>query len=714
MGGNADRPKDAGGPASRGSRDKPRRGARGKAGLPALRSDIDAIDGELLALLARRRRLSLAVVRAKDSSGSAMRDSKREEELLGRLIQAGRRRGLDAHLVTSVFHEIIDDSLRLQQEVLQRLANPEEGEAQILRVAFQGIEGAYSHLAGRQFFAERAGDLAFLGCPTFAAAIEAVENGRADYAMLPIENTTSGGISEVYDLLLHTRLAIVGEIKYRVEHCLVAATDSAPAGIRRIFSHPQAVAQCSNFLASIPGCKVEVYTDTAESVARVKVDGDPTQAAIASEEAAKMFGLAVIRREIANQRENFTRFLVAARTPRNVDPRIPCKTSLVMATAQKPGALVEALLVFRANGINLTKLESRPILGNPWEEMFYLDFEGNLAEERARKALDELTRIARFLKVLGSYPSQDLPPTEPAVELLSRLPSARRASRGKTVDPAQRSACSGAPAISSDRVARGYRLASREHKRDDTVIEVRGVAIGAGFVVIAGPCAVESREEITSCARAVREHGGRILRGGCFKPRTSPYSFQGLGFDGLELLAEAGRAFGLPVITEVLSPADVEAVARLADILQVGARNMQNFPLLREVGRVPRPVMLKRGMMASLDELLQAAEYILAQGNQQVILCERGIRTFETATRNTLDLSAIPILRSRTHLPVLVDPSHAAGERALVPPLARGAKAVGAQGIMVEIHPDPEKALSDGPQALTFGGFADLMSELLA
>ena len=254
---------------------------------------------------------------------------------------------------------------------------------------------------------------------------------------------------------------------------------------------------------------------------------------------------------------------------------------------------------------------------------------------------------------------------------------------------------------------------SREHKAEDTVIEVRGVRIGGPeFVVIAGPCSVESREQIFDCARAVREAGGRILRGGCFKPRTSPYSFQGLGFEGLDLLVESGRKYDLPVITEVLSTEDVAAVAKHSDMLQIGARNMQNFTLLSEVGRQHRPVMLKRGLMASLDELLHAAEYILARGNHQVILCERGIRTFETATRNTLDLSAIPILRERTHLPVIVDPSHAAGERALVPPLAKAARAVGAHGIMVEIHPEPEKALSDGPQALRFPAFAELMGEL--
>ena len=215
-----------------------------------------------------------------------------------------------------------------------------------------------------------------------------------------------------------------------------------------------------------------------------------------------------------------------------------------------------------------------------------------------------------------------------------------------------------------------------------------------------------------ACARLVKECGGEILRGGCFKPRTSPYSFQGMGYEGVDLLVEAGREYGLAVITEVLSPADVGPVAEQVDILQIGARNMQNFTLLKEVGQVDRPVLLKRGMMSTLDELLNAAEYILALGNHQVMLCERGIRTFETSTRNTLDLGAIPILKGLTHLPIIVDPSHAAGQRDLVSPLAIAAHAVGPHGMMVEIHPEPEKAKSDGPQALRFPDFVELMGRI--
>jgi chorismate mutase/prephenate dehydratase len=231
-------------------------------------------------------------------------------------------------------------------------------------------------------------------------------------------------------------------------------------------------------------------------------------------------------------------------------------------------------------------------------------------------------------------------------------------------------------------------------------------------VVIAGPCAVESLQQIRACARIVKEFGGSMLRGGCFKPRTSPYSFQGHGYEALEWLAEAGAEAGLPIVTEVMHPRDLEAVAEKSHMIQIGARNMQNFSLLREVGQTHRPVMLKRGMMSSIDEWLHAAEYILAHGNQMVLLCERGIRTFETATRNTLDLSAVPVVLERSHLPIIVDPSHAVGVRNLIPPMARAGLASGAHGIMVEIHPDPKVALSDGPQALTFAMFEALMSDL--
>jgi len=258
-----------------------------------------------------------------------------------------------------------------------------------------------------------------------------------------------------------------------------------------------------------------------------------------------------------------------------------------------------------------------------------------------------------------------------------------------------------------------YKLADRASRPEDTVVRVRDLLIGGGsFVVMAGPCSVESQEQIEKTARHVREQGAHVLRGGVFKPRTSPYAFQGLGKSGLDLLAAAGKAAGMPIITEVMSPDQARPVAEKADILQIGARNMQNFPLLREVGRLDRPVLLKRGLSSTIEEWLAAAEYILAQGNGQVILCERGIRTFESATRNTLDLSAVVVLKERTHLPVIVDPSHGTGRRAYVAPMAWAARACGAHGLLVEVHPDPDQAMSDGDQSLTFAEFSALMNGL--
>jgi 3-deoxy-7-phosphoheptulonate synthase len=264
-------------------------------------------------------------------------------------------------------------------------------------------------------------------------------------------------------------------------------------------------------------------------------------------------------------------------------------------------------------------------------------------------------------------------------------------------------------------VSKPWKLVSREVKPDDTVIKIGGAQIGGGkFGVIAGPCAVESKEQVDTAATAVKSAGAHFLRGGAFKPRTSPYGFQGLKEEGLKILAEARAKTGLPIVTEVMDTRDVELVARYADVLQIGARNMQNFSLLEAVGQQPKAVMLKRGLSATINEFMLAAEYILKQGNYNVILCERGIRTFETMTRNTLDLGSIPLIKRLTHLPIIIDPSHGTGDRASVPALARAAVAMGADGLMVEVHPQPEKALSDGPQSLTPDGFAKLMESVRA
>jgi len=263
------------------------------------------------------------------------------------------------------------------------------------------------------------------------------------------------------------------------------------------------------------------------------------------------------------------------------------------------------------------------------------------------------------------------------------------------------------------RIVKPFKLASRDFKKEPTIVDVNGNRIGERKIcVMAGPCAVESRQQLLEVARKIKEAGATFLRGGAFKPRTSPYSFQGLGVEGLKILAEARKETGLPIVTELMDPRDIDIFMEYVDVIQIGARNMQNFRLLMEVGNVKKPVLLKRGLSATVKEWLMAAEYILSRGNPNVILCERGIRTFETATRNTLDLSAVAVLKKETHLPVVVDPSHGVGKWDLVPPMALAAVAAGADGLLIEVHPRPEEALSDGEQSLRPDMFAELMKAL--
>lgn len=302
------------------------------------------------------------------------------------------------------------------------------------------------------------------------------------------------------------------------------------------------------------------------------------------------------------------------------------------------------------------------------------------------------------------------------------MPGAQRTAIGITgnpgaIDPAEFDTLPGvAEAI---RVSKAYKLVSREVKNEDSLIQVgppeAGVIVGGKeLAIIAGPCAVESREQAFAAAARVRQAGARMFRAGAFKPRTSPYSFQGLGKQGLEILAEVRREFGLMIVTETIDPENCDLVEEYADVLQVGARNMQNFSLLKRVGRSPKPVLLKRGMSATLEEFLMAAEYILSEGNYHVILCERGVRTFADHSRNTLDLSVIPAAKRLSHLPIIVDPSHGTGRRDRVTPLARAAVAVGADGLIVEVHPEPDRALSDGYQSLSPEQFSALMDEVTA
>ncbi|MEM7235137.1 MAG: prephenate dehydratase domain-containing protein [Planctomycetota bacterium] len=669
--------------------------------LSELRTKINSLDERLLDLLTERRQVAQDVITVKEKGDLPLRDPRREEDLLARLIAKGRERGLDSYFVTRVFHEIIDDSVRSQELFLLKRLNGWDKPPDT--VGFQGIEGAYSHLAASKFFGSLGENISYRGFDTFAQVVEAVEDGSLDFAALPVENTTAGNINDVYDLLSRTKLSIVGEEIFRVQHCLLALDDVPVSRIRRVISHPQALAQCDRYLSQLSNCRADYYTDTAMAVRKVKEDGDPTLAAIASEEAGRIYGLHAIATDIANQAQNFTRFVIVAPQPIRIDSRIPSKTSLIAATPHTPGALNKALDVLSRHELNMTKLDARPKPGSPFDYLFYIDFEGHAEETHVKEALAGLRAVTTHLKILGSYPREQRGKTQPRVEALFQS------------EPTEVSTEKPSPTTESASAAStdgSSRLVSRESKRDDTILRIGKTEIGGDhFVVLAGASGIQTEDEGRQIARAAKEHGAGMLRAGRLQSRAHARR-AGLSLDALNKVARIGREYELPVVVEVDAAEDVALAAERVDVLLVGADNMQNFPLLDEIGKQNKAVILKRGKMASIEEFLGAAEYIAEHGNHQIILCERGIRTFETVTRNTLDLGAIPILKRLTHLPILVDPCHAANQKDLVVPLALAAHAVGPHGLIVEIATQSTEPGPDDPQPIDPETFAQLMHEI--
>lgn len=380
--------------------------------LLMLRERISTLDLKLLALLAERRELAVEVGKTKLHSHQPIRDKECEHDMLDTLIAAARLHGLDSLFITRVFQLIIEDSVLTQQSLLQHQLNQISQHA--VRIAFLGPKGSYSHLAARQYAARHFDQLIECGCQKFQDIFTQVETGQADYAILPIENTSSGSINDVYDLLQHTSLSIVGELTNPIDHCVLVAKDSDLDQIETVYSHPQPFQQCSQFINRYPYWKI-VYTEsTAAAMKKVAKLNSPKSAALGSEAGGALYGLQVLEHNLANQQENITRFIVLARKAINVSEQVPAKTTLIIATGQQSGALVEALLALRDNDIIMTKLESRPINGTPWEEMFYIDVQANLRSGAMQKSLQDLVPITRSLKVLGCYPSDNVVPVKPS------------------------------------------------------------------------------------------------------------------------------------------------------------------------------------------------------------------------------------------------------------------------------------------------------------
>lgn len=380
--------------------------------LLELRDKISALDERLLSLLAERRTLAVEVGKAKLATHRPVRDIDRERDLMERLIQLGKAHHLDAHYITRLFQLIIEDSVLTQQALLQQHLNKTNPHS--ARIAFLGPKGSYSHLAARQYAARHFDEFIESGCAKFADIFNQVETGQADYAVVPIENTSSGAINDVYDLLQHTSLSLVGELTIPIDHCVLVSGSTDLSQIKTVYSHPQPFQQCSQFLNRYPGWKIEYTESTSAAMEKVAQANSPTVAALGSEAGGALYHLQVLERNLANQTQNITRFIVLARKAINVSDQVPAKTTLLMATGQQAGALVEALLVLRNHNLIMTKLESRPINGNPWEEMFYLDIQANLESASMQSALRELSDITRSMKVLGCYPGENVVPVDPA------------------------------------------------------------------------------------------------------------------------------------------------------------------------------------------------------------------------------------------------------------------------------------------------------------
>ncbi|MEQ3513200.1 chorismate mutase [Pseudoalteromonas sp. BZB3] len=377
--------------------------------LNALRKDINEIDSDLMVLLAKRRRISHSVLEYKIANNKPVRDEEREQALLEKLINYGKSLGLDAFYVNSVFQTILEDSVLNQQALLQKSLNP-DSLSDTHRVAYLGGQGSYSQLACHKYFSRRPGKLVEMGCQSFEQITQHVEKGQADYGLLPIENTSSGSINEVFDLLQHAQVTIVGEVTHSVEHCLLATPGTELSDIQKIFAHPQPFAQCSRFIQGLDNVLHETCDSTSSALKQASET--PNGAAIGSAQAGKNVGLEVIKTGLANQTENHSRFIVVARKALQVSTQIPTKTSLIMATKQQVGSLADALMVFKAHNINMVKLESRPVPGNPWEEVFYVDLLANTAEKHVQNALEELKDHTQFVRILGCYQSESMQAVE--------------------------------------------------------------------------------------------------------------------------------------------------------------------------------------------------------------------------------------------------------------------------------------------------------------
>ena len=625
--------------------------------LNQTRKQITALDKELLSLLSKRRDLSLDVARSKEVDVRPIRDTQREKELLARLVEQGREHGLDAHFVISLYQSIIEDSVLNQQAYLHGRANPEIQQQQST-IAYLGARGSYSYLAASRFCQRRQVEMVDLGCQSFDEIIKSVELGHADLGFLPIENTSSGSINEVYDVLQHTSLSIVGETTIEVGHCLLTKNGANLDKVKTVFAHPQPISQCSHWLSQHPNLTLAYCSSSAEAMQKVIDAEDDSVAAIGSAEGGALYQLSAAENGLANQKINQSRFIVVARKAVAVPSQLPAKTTLIMATGQKPGALVETLLVLKAHNINMSKLESRPIPGTPWEEMFYLDVDANLATTELQQALKELERLTRFIKVLGCYPCETVKPTQLNNSQL-------------LIEPISSKESVAAPSQDDD--APKY---SKLYRQQNTQIEINQFNVGkSDFAAMQQLTLPISADVFATKVKQIKESGFQAVL--LLNPASTNLSASEIK-EYCHLIAQAGLTSAI----QIESINHFNETVKVADMVYIAGKEMYNDELLILAGSVSTPVLLERNTMASTGDWLAAANKILTQGNQQLILVEAGIRSFSNPEQLALDLAGLIEVISETHLPVLGNISYAV-ENKLINQQANAIKQLNASGLII-------------------------------
>ncbi|MCC4831194.1 chorismate mutase [Shewanella sp. 10N.7] len=625
--------------------------------LNQTRKQITALDKELLSLLSKRRDLSLDVARSKEIDVRPIRDTQREKELLARLVEQGREHGLDAHFVISLYQSIIEDSVLNQQAYLHGRANPEIQQQQST-IAYLGARGSYSFLAASRFCQRRQIDMIDLGCQSFDEIIKSVELGHADLGFLPIENTSSGSINEVYDVLQHTSLSIVGETTIEVGHCLLTKDGAGLDSIKTVFAHPQPISQCSHWLSQHPSLTLAYCSSSAEAMQKVIDAEDSSVAAIGSAEGGALYQLTAAENGLANQKINQSRFIVVARKAVAVPSQLPAKTTLIMATGQKPGALVETLLVLKAHNINMSKLESRPIPGTPWEEMFYLDVDANLATTELQQALKELERLTRFIKVLGCYPCETVKPTQLNNSQLVIEPNSSKESISTP---------------SEDNDAPKF---SKRYRQQNTQIELKQFNVGGSdFAAMQQVNLPIDKDVFATKVKQIKESGFQAV----LLLDTTTASLSAIEIkEYCHLIDQAG----LTSAVQIDSVNHFNEIVKVADMIYLAGKEMYNEELLGLAGSVSTPVLLERNTMASTTDWLASANKILTQGNQQLILVEAGIRSFSNPEQLALDLAGLIEVLSESHLPVLGNVSYAVEDK-LVCQQAKALKQLHANGVII-------------------------------